>query len=143
MSSGPSWWHGGVRVTGGGTVDRARPTCLGCSDCYGSRADRMGDHSHRRQASLQPHITLIPDHLTQEGAYLVSRNPLYLGGALMWTGWSAFYGNLRIAGWIGLVPARAWAGASFRGTVLHSKFGNAYDAYRARVPRWIAWGGAH
>jgi hypothetical protein len=67
----------------------------------------MGDHSHRRQASLQPHITLIPDHLTQEGAYLVSRNPLYLGGPLMWTGWSAFYGNLQIAavgsGWFLLV----------------------------------------
>jgi protein-S-isoprenylcysteine O-methyltransferase Ste14 len=41
------------------------------------------------------------EYLLRRGPYALSRNPMYLGDAVVWLGWALFYGNRR-AVWIGL-----------------------------------------
>lgn len=76
--------------------------------------------------------------LVTSGLYRFSRNPMYLGQALLLTAWVLYLGT-----WPALaaVPAyvlylnRFQIGPEER--ILAAKFGAAYDAYRARVRRWI------
>jgi protein-S-isoprenylcysteine O-methyltransferase Ste14 len=78
--------------------------------------------------------------LVTEGAYAMSRNPMYVG-------WSA--GVLGLA----LVTRSAWLVGAWIVAVaaldreveaeerrLGATFGSAYDTYRARVPRYVAFG---
>ena len=79
-----------------------------------------------------------PQHLVKTGPYRVSRNPMYLGVDLILAGWSTLWGSraliiytvlfmmgfhLRV-----LLAEEPWA---------RRRFGAEWDAYRARVPRWI------
>jgi protein-S-isoprenylcysteine O-methyltransferase Ste14 len=76
--------------------------------------------------------------LVTSGLYRFSRNPMYLGQAMLLTAWVLYLGT-----WPALaaVPAyvlylnRFQIGPEER--ILAAKFGAAYDAYRARVRRWI------
>jgi protein-S-isoprenylcysteine O-methyltransferase Ste14 len=94
--------------------------------------------SHYRQAPPESRVSVIPDYLVSRGAYSMSRNPMYVGGALMWAGWAVYFGNARVAGaglsWFTLV---AMFGVPFEERLLRRKFGDAYGAYQAQVPRWI------
>ena len=94
--------------------------------------------SHYRTAPRDSAVTLTPSYLVQNGAYAVSRNPLYLGGAAMWAGWAWFFGSRRV-----MAVGAAWAGAivtigvPFEERLLDARFGQAYRAYRDKVPRWL------
>ena len=78
-----------------------------------------------------------PDRLVVAGPYALSRNPMYVGWAALHVG-------------IGLVTGSGWvlttlppAGAAIQRQVrreeaaLAASFGPAFDAYRARVPRYV------
>ena len=79
-----------------------------------------------------------PEYLVEGGAYGITRNPLYLGGALLWTGWALLFRSARLA-----VVGAAWftavakVGVPFEERMLERRFGPTYDAYRSRVPRWL------
>ena len=76
--------------------------------------------------------------LITHGPFACSRNPTYLAATFIWLGWAILYGSVvmliwTVVGWTLLnylkIPQEE------RG--LEARFGEAYRAYRRRVPRWI------
>lgn len=96
--------------------------------------------SHYQEAPEESRVMVIPDYLVTTGAYSVSRNPLYVGGGLLWAGWAVFFGNVRVAmagaGWLTFI---ATVGVPFEERLLGRKFGDVYHSYCARVPRWVGF----
>lgn len=90
---------------------------------------------HRLRTTTTPGET--PNHLVTSGPYRFTRNPMYLGLALAYLGeqgmlvlaWPLLFLVLTIGyvNWF-VIPAEEAS--------LHT-FGPAYEAYRARVRRWI------
>ncbi len=76
--------------------------------------------------------------LVVDGLYRVTRNPMYLGSALILAGWA-----LHLGAWVAILTVpffvlymnRFQIGPEER--ALSALFGADYDAYRARVRRWI------
>jgi protein-S-isoprenylcysteine O-methyltransferase Ste14 len=76
--------------------------------------------------------------LVTSGIYRYTRNPMYLGMAVWLLAWSAWLGTP--AGLVGaplfvLYMNRFQIGPEER--ALRTLFGNEFDAYRARVRRWL------
>lgn len=92
----------------------------------------------------QAHTTINPihpertRHLVTSGIYRLSRNPIYLGDALLLAGVVCWFGHP--AGLV-VVGAFVWFIDRFqiRGEerALTQRFGAGYSAYRARTRRWI------
>jgi protein-S-isoprenylcysteine O-methyltransferase Ste14 len=79
-----------------------------------------------------------PKHLVTTGPYRLSRNPMYIGVVTILIGWTLLWGSRT------LVVYTAVAMAAIQARVLISEepwaarnFGAEWQAYRARVPRWI------
>ena len=98
----------------------------------------VGGYRHPRAGGTSG-MDVPPDRIIDYGPYRFTRNPMYLGHLIFMTGlaitfWSWFA--------VILLAARAvW----FHLRVLHDEerlralFGADYDAYRARVKRWIPY----
>lgn len=79
-----------------------------------------------------------PDRLVTNGVFALSRNPIYLGDALVLTGlclaWRAPQALILVPAFMAFITHRfiraeeAWIGAAY---------GPAYAAYRAKVRRWL------
>jgi protein-S-isoprenylcysteine O-methyltransferase Ste14 len=76
--------------------------------------------------------------LITHGPFAWSRNPTYLASTFIWLGWAIFYGSEVMLIW----TVVGWTLFSYlkipqeeRG--LEARFGEAYRAYRRRVPGWI------
>jgi protein-S-isoprenylcysteine O-methyltransferase Ste14 len=79
-------------------------------------------------------------YLLRRGPYTLSRNPMYLGELVLWLGWGLFYGSGAV-----LIGFLLWF-AMFNFVIvpqeeraLEARFGEAYRAYKARVPRWLGF----
>jgi protein-S-isoprenylcysteine O-methyltransferase Ste14 len=82
--------------------------------------------------------------LATTGPYAHSRNPLYLGSFLMGTGFALAGGSLILAGaFVVFFLAVYLPVMRAESDSLHSKFGESYSRYEARVPlffpAWPAW----
>lgn len=92
----------------------------------------------KRRTTLLPWAPERTETLVVSGLFRFSRNPMYLGQALLLAAWVIYLGT-----WPALaaVPAyvlylnRFQIGPEER--ILAAKFGNAYESYRARVRRWV------
>ncbi|MFI9651194.1 isoprenylcysteine carboxylmethyltransferase family protein [Guyparkeria sp. GHLCS8-2] len=92
----------------------------------------------------QAHTTINPihpersRHLVTSGIYRLSRNPIYLGDALLLAGVVSWFGHP--AGLV-VIGAFVWFldRLQVRGEerALTQRFGAGYSAYRARTRRWI------
>jgi protein-S-isoprenylcysteine O-methyltransferase Ste14 len=92
----------------------------------------------RARTTVNPMKPDTASSLVTSGIYRFTRNPMYLGDALILLAVVVFFSNpLGLAGvilfiaWMNLlqIPAEERA--------LRARFGEAYDAYRARVRRWL------
>ena len=94
--------------------------------------------SHYDAAPEEVPLTVVPNYLARGGAYAVTRNPMYLGGAAMQAGWAILLGSVPVAE-VGVVylTAMSAAGVPFEERLLGDRFGESYDAYRRAVPRWL------
>jgi len=77
-------------------------------------------------------------YLLTRGPYAFSRNPMYLSELTLLLGWVLFYGSVAV--WLAFVFW--WAAFSFylvprEERTIEARFGEAYRAYQARVPRWL------
>ena len=93
---------------------------------------------HRARTTLNPVTPGAASSLVTGGIYRFTRNPIYVGDVLILAAVAVFFSNpLGIAGivlfvfWMDVlqIPAEERA--------LREKFGDAYEAYCARVGRWI------
>jgi protein-S-isoprenylcysteine O-methyltransferase Ste14 len=76
--------------------------------------------------------------MVETGPYRFSRNPIYLGLLLAATGLALVWGTLW--GWVGVAVLHALLDSMViarEETYLATRFGAAYEAYRARVRRWM------
>lgn len=80
----------------------------------------------------------VPDYLSTSGAYAFSRNPLYVGGAFLWTGWAIAWLSIAVIGaGVLLFGFFALIGVPYEERQLRARHSDAYDAYRRSVPRWL------
>jgi protein-S-isoprenylcysteine O-methyltransferase Ste14 len=78
------------------------------------------------------------EELVVAGPYRWVRNPMYVAGLLIIGGQAALYAEPRLLAY----AAAFWAAThafvvGYEERALRRRFGAAYDAYRARVPRWV------
>jgi protein-S-isoprenylcysteine O-methyltransferase Ste14 len=96
-------------------------------------------HALRRAGTtVLPFDPQQASRLVTEGVFGCSRNPIYLGDLLLLLAWGA---------WLGYWPAFAWLAGfvvymnrvqiAAEEAALAGRFGAAYQAYRARVRRWL------
>ena len=79
----------------------------------------------------------MPERIVTSGPYAWSRNPMYAGHVVFFTGLAISSGSpLAIGALLGHLP---WFDRRARRDEarLHARFGAAYDDYAARVPRWV------
>ncbi|KEO56124.1 methyltransferase family protein [Thioclava pacifica] len=88
------------------------------------------------------HTTFIPrrdpSDLVTSGVFALSRNPIYLGDALVLAGlalwWQVPLGLLLVPLFMGFITIRYIRGEEAR---IAAHFGDSYAAYRARTRRWL------
>jgi protein-S-isoprenylcysteine O-methyltransferase Ste14 len=79
-----------------------------------------------------------PRHLVTTGPYRISRNPMYVAVVTILTGWSVLWDSRTL-----LIYALVAIGAAHVRVLIAEEpwaarnFGAEWQAYRARVPRWI------
>lgn len=78
-----------------------------------------------------------PSHLTTRGLFRFSRNPVFLGMAAIFLGALLIAPNALTLASFGLAMFTMSIQIRLEEIHLSSRLGSAYDAYRARVRRWI------
>lgn len=93
-------------------------------------------HFVLERTSLIPRET--PNRLVTTGLYRISRNPIYLADAAILLGliliWDALPGLVLVPLFIKVIEWRFIRGEE---AAIRARFGEDYDAYCARVRRWI------
>jgi len=78
-----------------------------------------------------------PRRLVVQGPYRVVRNPMYIGAALALAGAALYYQSLPLAAYTALfLLATHIFVVWYEEPTLGRTFGEEYEAYRRRVPRW-------
>jgi len=91
-----------------------------------------------KQAGATPHLFQGNPTLVARGPFRFSRNPMYLGLVLTLTGAAIVIGHL--TPWVGPIALFLWLDRAFiphEEALLAAHFGAEWDAYRARVRRWV------
>jgi protein-S-isoprenylcysteine O-methyltransferase Ste14 len=79
-----------------------------------------------------------PVHLVTSGPYRVSRNPMYVGVVTILAGWCTLWPSRALVIYSALVMiAFQLRVLLFEEPWAARRFGAEWDAYRARVPRWV------
>lgn len=82
--------------------------------------------------------TRTVSRLTTDGPFAWTRNPIYIGNGLVWTGLAIVTGlHWFVPLAVGAFAAEYGLIVRYEEGVLESSFGHAYLAYKQRTPRWI------
>lgn len=90
-----------------------------------------------RVLKLDPDHLLTPDYLVTDGPYRHTRDPLYVGDVLMWSGWAILLGSLAVAIGVVVLTLGLQVGVRFEERGLARQFGDQWKAYASTVPRFI------
>jgi protein-S-isoprenylcysteine O-methyltransferase Ste14 len=95
-------------------------------------------HFLRSRTTINPLKPDAASALVTGGIYRLTRNPMYLGLAMLLAAWAIYLGNLAA---LATVPLFILYMNRFQiapeERVLEARFGAQYTAYRARVRRWL------
>ena len=92
----------------------------------------------RHHTTVNPLKPQAASALVSTGVYAFTRNPMYLGMLVVLVAWGLYLSNLAAAVLVPLfVPCLNRLQILPEERVLRAKFGAAFDAYAARVRRWI------
>ena len=79
-----------------------------------------------------------PRHLVTGGLYRWSRNPMYVGVLLIRLGWALLYASWLLAAYAAVVSMAFYLRVLFgEEPVLARSFGEEWQAYCRRTPRWL------
>lgn len=79
-----------------------------------------------------------PTRLVTGGVFAWSRNPMYVGFALIVFGWAVGLGSVTpFLGWLAFMAACALWYIPFEEARMTETFGDAFTAYTSRTRRWI------
>ena len=99
----------------------------------------MANRAFRKAGTtINPMDPSQASQIVEGGPFGFSRNPMYLGMALILTGWALWFGH-----WLNfaLVALFVWYITEFQikpeEEALTAKFGEAYEAYKQKVRRWV------
>lgn len=92
----------------------------------------------RAKTTVNPLKPEAASHLLANGIYGRSRNPMYVGMLFALAGWCLYHANAAAAL---VLPGFVWYLNHFQiqpeEEMLTRKFGPPFEAYLARVPRWL------
>ena len=95
-------------------------------------------HFLRAKTTINPLNPTAASALVVRGVYRFTRNPMYLGMALLLLAWSIYLGNVAA---LALLPAFVLYMNRFQiapeERALEARFGAEYSRYCARVRRWL------
>jgi len=123
----------------GAAPDRLRVLLAMAFALVGATVDVSGLVAFRRaKTTINPMKPRSTSAIVDSGIYGVTRNPMYLGLALLLFGWAVYLGSW----WLMLGPPvfGAYVGRfqiAPEERILTDLFGARYLAYKARVRRWI------
>ncbi len=81
---------------------------------------------------------MTPPYLLTTGPFQYTRNPMYLGGSLIWLGWTLFYGSFIIlAALLLFVALISLLLVPWEERPLEKRFSEEYVHYGSSVARWI------
>jgi protein-S-isoprenylcysteine O-methyltransferase Ste14 len=96
------------------------------------------------RAFVQARTTVDPRHpdrarvLVRHGIFRVTRNPMYLGFALILAGWSMWLAHIAgLAALLAFIVYIDTVQIPPEEAALRARFGRAFEAYAARVGRWL------
>lgn len=79
-----------------------------------------------------------PEYLVTSGPYRISRNPMYMGVLTILAGWSALWASPTLITYSVLAAIAVHLRVVlFEEPWAARRFGSGWQAYRARVPRWV------
>jgi protein-S-isoprenylcysteine O-methyltransferase Ste14 len=84
-------------------------------------------------------LTLVPEYLLHAGPYRFSRHPMYVSEVIIWVGWSLLLANPVVGGLTGVLALGQNRAAAREEASLAARFGDTWQEYAARTPRWIGW----
>ncbi len=84
-----------------------------------------------------PNPTAPPEVLVTIGPYAWTRNPIAMSHAAALIGLSVFLGSVSAVGVVAVLAVPVHLAMLREERTLESRFGEAYRAYSARVPRWL------
>ena len=127
------------RSTGYPSACRSRPLTIAGWLLVGAGIALIGWASRRfRAAGTSEKPWIAPKAFVVSGPYLLTRNPMYVGMALILLGTAAIRNSppmlLAPAGFITTVTL-TWI--RYEEFILTKRFGKSYAAYRSRVGRWL------
>lgn len=83
---------------------------------------------------------LEPEYLLTDGPYRLSRNPMHLGGIVIWSGWTIWFGSPRAAVGSFVLTGAFRAGVAWEEQMMERSWGGEWRAYAAQTPRWLSLG---
>lgn len=91
-----------------------------------------------RRTGQDPKPWVSTPEIISSGIYRYTRNPMYVGMALVQTGIGIGWGNGWILAFVPVVLATVyWIAVRHEEAYLERKFGETYTSYKASVRRWI------
>ena len=92
----------------------------------------------RARTTVNPMTPSASSSLVTTGIYAVSRNPMYLGFAMVLLGWGIYLANpASLSVLLGFVVYMSLFQIIPEERALQSRFGSGFQAYRAKVRRWL------
>ncbi len=80
---------------------------------------------------------LEPEYLLTSGPYRFTRNPMYVGAVLIWSGWAVGLGSARVAVGAVTVTTGLQGAVAWEEHQLMRRFGDEWREFAARTPRWL------
>ena len=81
--------------------------------------------------------TIAPEYLLTDGPYRFTRNPMYVGAIVVWSGWAVFYGTARVAVGAAAVATGVSRAVRWEERALERRFGDEWRSYAAATKRWL------
>lgn len=139
LATAAAMWLAARALPGLAITVPARTTAASLLVAVGAAVAIAGVAEFRRaRTTIDPLDASAASSLVTGGIYSRTRNPMYLGFALALAGWAAWLGHplaaLGVAGFVGWMNARQ---IPLEERALRDLFGSRFDAYCARVRRWI------